>query len=79
MSKREVDLCCAYDNTLPCLNGCGLRNFRLREEEKYPTSQGEVSEFIPDCPPRQEGGEPGRKREENGVFLKQFCLHFENK
>ena len=79
MSEREEDLHCSFNNTLPCPNGCGLRNFQLKMREIPPAFSGEVSEYIANCPPRQEGGEPGRKREENGVFLRKYCLHFENK
>lgn len=79
MSERKEVLCCAFDKKFPCPNECGLHNFQLRMKEKYSIAPDVVSEFIVDCPPRQEEGGFRTKREENGAFLKQDCLHFKNK
>jgi len=81
MSERKEELCCAFDENLPCPIGCRLRNFRLRTIERYSIegysiSPGEVSELIVNCPPRSEEGEPRVNTEENDEFLKKYCLHF---
>lgn len=76
MSVRKEELRCAFDEELPCLDGCSLRNYILRTSERYQISPDEVSEVIINCPPRPEEGEPRVNTEENSEFLKKYCLYF---
>ena len=74
MSQRVEELHCAFDKEIPCPDGCGLRNFRLRMRDRFSTAPGQVSELIVSCPSRQEcehGGNGG----ENDGFLKKYCSH----
>ena len=81
MSVHKEELCCAFNEELPCPVGCSLRNFRLRTIDRYSTegysiSPGEESKLIANCPPRPEEGEPRVNTEEDSEFLKKYCLHF---